>query len=133
MKRFFLILVFFLSSCAMEQEEGLSGRYTGIQHFGIGQVDSPIVIVIRQTGNTLTGTVTPPFTSEMIPFENGLIQGATIRFDRKSSGITFRYEAAINPGQFTLQGGFEPLGCINPGSGEPCWSDSDGSFNATKN
>ncbi len=133
MKRTFLsfLLVLTFLGCT-DKEDGWNGRFTGTQRFGIGQVDSPITIVIERNGDKISGSVTPPFSNVPAPFQNGQIQGSTIRFDRKEGDITFRYEAILNPVDDSLQGGFQPLGCTNPQSGEPCQTDSNGSFNASK-
>jgi hypothetical protein len=111
-----------------QDEEGISGTYAGTQRFGIGQVSSPIVVEIRQEGNVISGRVLPPFASELVPYINGEVRGTTIRFDRKEGNITYRYEGTLRSP--LLEGEFGPLGCIDPGSGEPCLTDSSGSFSA---
>ena len=114
------------NGCA--DNEGINGSYAGTQTFGIGQVSSPIIIEIRQEGNVISGRVLPPFASVPVAYVNGEIRGSTIRFDRKEAEISYRYEATLQSG--LVQGGFGPLGCINPSSGEPCLTDSSGSFTA---
>ena len=127
-----IILAALLFLSCTDKEDGLNGRFNGSQRFGIGQVNSPITIVIERNGDRITGSVTPPFQTETVPFQNGSVQGNTIQFDRKEGDITFRYEAVLNPADNSLQGSFQPLGCLNPESGEPCQTDSDGSFNVRK-
>ena len=126
---FFAILIFM---ACMDKEQGLTGRYTGNQSSGIGQVESPITITIEQNGDTIIGSVTPPFSTELVPFENAKINGTSVQFDRKEGQITFRYLAVFNPAESSLQGEYQPLGCLDPDSGEPCQTDSEGSFRAEK-
>jgi hypothetical protein len=83
----FVILIFM--ACT-DKEQGLSGRYTGNQSSGIGQADSPITIVIDQNGDKITGSVTPPFSNDLVPFQNAKINGTTLQFYRKEGRITFR-------------------------------------------
>ena len=113
--------------CHSNEDTGFQ-RFVGTQKFGIGQVSSQIVIVIKQQGSTITGGVTPPFSSVLESITNGEITGNTIRFDRRQGNITYRYAATLQA--IELQGSFGPLGCIQPSSGEPCPSDSNGSFRA---
>jgi hypothetical protein len=127
-----LFLAFLILMACTDKEKGLSGRYSGTQASGIGHVDSPITIVIEQNGDKITGSVTPPFSTDLIPFENGKLSGTTLQFDRKEGRITFRYLAVVNTAQSSLQGEFQPLGCLEPESGEPCQTDSEGSFRAEK-
>jgi hypothetical protein len=132
-----LFLVLCVFGCKSEQDQqGISGRYLGTQRFGIGQVSSPFLLILSQRGNIVTGQVTPPFSNDPVAIEGGEVNGTTVRFDRKVGNITYRYEATIQnsnamaPTQ--IGGGLSPLGCLNPSSGEPCLSDSNGSFTASK-
>jgi hypothetical protein len=139
MKRISLMLFFVLCAIGCKSEEdqqGISGRYVGTQRFGIGQASSSFVLILSQRGNSVTGQVTPPFSNDLVAIEGGEVSGTTVRFDRKVGNITYRYEATIQnsdamaPSQ--IGGGLSPLGCLNPSSGEPCLTDSNGSFNASK-
>jgi hypothetical protein len=127
----YLLIPLLLAAC-MDHSENITGRFTGTQQFGIGQVDSPIVLELQQNGQTITGTVTPPFSGEAVPIVNGRLEGSILYFDRKEGEITYRYQATLNTGRSTVQGSFQPVGCIDPESGEPCQTDSDGSFTAEK-
>lgn len=140
MKRFrlvFLLIMISAFACKSEQDgQSISGRYVGTQQFGIGQVSSPFVLILSQRGNAVTGQVTPPFSNDLADIQGGEVTGSTVRFDRKVGNITYRYEATIQNSNAMMRsqigGGLSPLGCINPGSGEPCLSDSNGSFTAEK-
>lgn len=125
-----LVLAFGILSCGKETEEGITGRYIGTQNFGIGQIGSAIVIQLLQQGATLTGAVTPPFQSDVAPISMGEIAGSQVRFNAVHGGFTFHYEGMLQGTKLT--GNFEPLGCFNPGSGETCPTDSNGTFTATK-
>ena len=92
-----------------------------------------MILDLRQNGNGITGSVTPPFSTELVGIVNGRIEGSTVHFDRKEGEITYRYQATLSAERSILQGGFQPLGCIDPESGEPCQTDSDGSFTAERN
>ena len=132
----FLILCAFGCKSEEDHQQGVSGRYVGTQRFGIGQASSPFILILSQRGNTITGQVTPPFSNDLVVIESGEVSGTTVRFDRKVGNITYRYEATIQnsdamaPAQ--IGGGLSPLGCLNPSSGEPCLTDSNGSFTASK-
>lgn len=127
-----LVVALLIFMACTDKEQSLTGRYSGVQSSGIGQVDSPMTIVINQSGDKITGSVTPPFSSDLAPFENAKINGSTIQFDRKEGDITFRYEGIFNQAESSLQGQYQPLGCMDPDSGEPCQTDSEGSFRAEK-
>src|SRR5688572_13524725 len=85
MKDFLAVALFSalaLFACSSEtRESGMSGRYVGTQNFGIAQITSPIVIQIRQSGLSLTGTVTPPFQEDMMVIFNGRLDGTLFTFD----------------------------------------------------
>jgi hypothetical protein len=132
MRILFLFYVILIFMACTDKEQRLTGRYTGNQTSGIGQVDSPITIVIEQNSDTIKGSVTPPFSNDLVPFENAKINGTSVQFDRKEGQITFRYLAVFNPAESSLQGEYQPLGCMDPDSGEPCQTDSEGSFRAEK-
>jgi hypothetical protein len=140
MKRFckiLLIMILPLLCCKSEQDQqGISGRYAGTQRFGIAQASSPFILIISQRGNTLTGQVTPPFSNDLVAIESGQVSGTTVRFDRKVGNVTYRYEGTVQNlnamAGTQISGGLSPLGCINPSSGEPCLTDSSGSFTAEK-
>lgn len=117
----------FLSCSSEKQSEGISGRYIGTQNFGIGQVPSAMTLVIRQQGTALNGTVTPPFRADGVVLVNGSMEGNSIRFDAVYANITFHYEGVAQGTR--LQGSFQPLGCVMSSSGQPCVTDSDGTFN----
>ncbi|PWT92123.1 MAG: hypothetical protein C5B54_04065 [Acidobacteria bacterium] len=126
-----------VNGCKSENDQqGITGRYVGTQQFGIGQVTSAFALVITQKGNVISGTVTPPFSGDLVQITNGQINGTTVRFDRKVGSVTYHYEATFQAQdamqKSKISGGLSPLGCLNPGSGEPCLSDSSGSFTATK-
>jgi hypothetical protein len=134
MKRLILALILTaaaLSGCSSEDEEpGISGRYVGTQNFGIGQISSAIVIQIRQRNTVITGTVTPPFRMDPVTIFNGKLDGMTFQFDARHDGTTFRYTGVVRDNQ--MQGNYDPLGCVDASSGQPCQTDSDGSFNTQK-
>ena len=117
-----------------EEDEFASGIYEGVQVFGIGQISSPMTIDVKQNGNAVSGSITPPFQDKLENISNGRLDGSTIQFDRRETSITYRYVGTINRNGFntTITGGFEPLGCSDPGSGELCQTDSNGSFTVTK-
>ena len=118
-------------SCSSEKaSEGISGRYTGTQNFGIGQVPSPMMMTIHQQSSVLSGSVTPPFRTDFVEMRDGRIEGNSIRFDVNYQQITFHYEGIVQDGQ--LQGNFQPLGCVLPSSGQQCVTDSDGTFTLQK-
>ena len=117
-----------LNACSTEDEADISGRYAGLQRFGIGQVDSAFVLVLSRQGNVLKGSVTPPFASRLENLTKGEVMGNIVRFERKEGSITYLYEGTIRGGM--AQGSFGPLGCIHPASGEACLTDSDGTFTA---
>jgi hypothetical protein len=132
MKTVFILFAAFLMIGCVDKDDTVSGRFIGTQKFGIGQVDSPITIEIHQEGNNITGSITPPFSNQQVSFKNGLLQGTTVQFDRTEGNITFHYEIVLSPAKTTLQGNFQPIGCIDPQSGESCQTDSNGSFTAEK-
>jgi hypothetical protein len=122
-----------LNGCG-EEDEFVSGTYSGTQVFGIGQISSAITIDLKQDGNAVNGSVTPPFQDKLEPITMGRLDGTNIQFDRKESNITYRYVGSITRNGFntTISGGFGPLGCSDPASGEPCQTDSNGSFTVVK-
>lgn len=130
---FLMAGVLTLSSCG-EEDEFATGTYSGVQVFGIGQVSSPIIIDLQQNGNNISGSVTPPFQDKLESISDGRLEGTTIQFDRKEADITYRYSGLIsrNGMNLVITGGFGPLGCSDPSSGEPCQTDSNGSFTVTK-
>jgi hypothetical protein len=121
-----ILPLLFFAGCHTDDNQ--FDRFVGTQKFGIGQVSSQIVIVLNQDGTTLSGGVTPPGSAIVEPISNGTITGTDVQFDRRADTITFRYNATLNGGE--LRGTFGPLGCIQPSSGEPCLTDSNGSFTA---
>jgi hypothetical protein len=129
------IVSFSILACSSEDEaERLSGRFVGTQNFGIGQVTSPFAVDLIQNGESVTGSVTPPFSIQMVPIINGSLRGSTLKFDRKEGSVTYRYQATVNREssmRINLTGSIDPVGCIEPSSGEPCLTDSDGNFNAS--
>ena len=130
MKGLILLLAFiWLTGCRAEDDSEFQ-RFVGTQKFGFGQVSSQIVIVMRQEGVVITGGVTPPGKSVIEPFTNGQMDGITVRFDRREGSITYRYQATLQDPQ--LRGNFDPLGCVVPSSGEPCLTDSNGSFTSVR-
>lgn len=138
--RFFLatLLLIAIAACSSEKDQGLNGTYVGSQNFGIGQVSSTIQIQLSQKGTALTGSVTPPFQTLHVPISNGSVSGSQFQFDAKQGDFTFRYEGILRTtsesgaSENILEGNFGPLGCINSTLGEPCPSDSNGTFTATK-
>jgi hypothetical protein len=128
-----LIVLVFLALGAMSCDQTvivITGNYAGTQNFGIGQVGSFFAISITQDGAIITGRVNLPFQTTTVPIMNGTASGSRFQFDVINNGTTFRY-AGTNQND-TLMGNFEPLGCLDPTSGQPCLSDSNGSFTATK-
>jgi hypothetical protein len=125
-----LVLAFGIISCSKETDEGITGRYIGTQNFGIAQAGSAIALQLSERGATLTGTVTPPFQGDVAAISMGEITGGQFRFNASYGGFTYHYEGTIQGTKLT--GSFEPLGCVNPGSGETCPTDSNGTFTATK-
>lgn len=106
-----------------------------MQNFGIGQISSAMAMELDQNGGLITGGITPPFSNEFVPITNGTIMDTRIRFDVQRMGdVTYRYTGSVRRIEMTLivQGEFQPLGCINPSSGELCQTDSNGSFTVTK-
>jgi hypothetical protein len=129
-----LFIAAFTFFACNEEDEFVSGTYAGTQVFGIGQVSSSMTIDLRQSGNSISGSVTPPFQEELKSIQNGKRDGDMIQFDRKEANITYRYSGSINRNGMhqVITGGFGPLGCIDSTSGEPCQTDSSGSFTVTK-
>lgn len=128
-----ILLVLTISGCG-EEDEFATGTYAGVQVFGIGQISSSMTIDVKQNGNAISGSITPPFQDKLENITNGRLDGSTIQFDRRESSITYRYVGTINRNGLntTITGGFEPLGCSDPSSGELCQTDSNGSFTVTK-
>lgn len=133
--RFGLLIVMALavSGCG-EEDEFATGKYEGVQVFGIAQISSPMTIDVKQNGNAVSGSITPPFQDKLENITNGRLDGSSIQFDRKEFSVTYRYVGVINRDGLntTITGGFEPLGCSDPTSGELCQTDSNGSFTVTK-
>ena len=126
-----LIGALVLVSCSSDKRTaGISGNYMGTQNFGIGQAPSAMLLSVRQQGASITGAVTPPFQTGTVSLLNGSVQGSSLRFDAIHGNLTFHYDAVIQGQQ--IQGSFEPLGCVMPGSGQPCVTDSDGTFTVQK-
>lgn len=118
-------------SCSSEKaSQGFSGHYVGTQNFGIGQVSSAMSLTLRQSGNTFTGMVTPPFQSTEVSIINGRAEGNGIRFEAAYGNLTYHYEGVVQGS--SVQGNFQPLGCVMQSSGQPCVTDSNGTFNLTK-
>ena len=129
----FVIVLLFLVLGALSCDQTvivITGNYGGTQNFGIGQVGSFFAISITQNGAIITGRVNLPFQTSTVPIMNGTTSGSQFKFDAINNGTTFRYAGTIQ--NDTMMGNFEPLGCIDPTSGQPCLTDSNGSFTATK-
>ncbi len=130
----FLVALFGLFACRGDGDE-LTGNYEGEQRFGIGQVVSEFRLELHQDGNRIAGRVTPPFQQTMLEFTNGVADGRTFQFDIRFSGHTYRYSGNYSPGDdaqvSSMTGYLQPLGCIDPNAGEPCLTDSNGSFTAS--
>lgn len=131
--RIWVALFFLPLFLGCEDKPGLTGHYTGTQTLGIGGVSSPITIVLDRSGDSVTGSVTPPFSTELVPIENGHVSGANgILFERKEGPVIFIYLAIFNPSDSTLRGTFRRRGCGPLPPDEPCPPDSRGLFSATE-
>ncbi|HET6266458.1 MAG TPA: hypothetical protein VFG11_01985 [Acidobacteriota bacterium] len=128
-----LIVLLLMSLAAVSCDQTvivITGNYAGTQNFGIGQVGSFFAISITQDSAVITGRVNLPFQTTTVPIMNGTMSGNRFQFDAVNNGTTFRYSGTSQ--NDTLMGNFEPLGCVVPSSGQPCLTDSNGTFTATK-
>ena len=131
--RILLALFFLPLFIGCEDKPGMSGDYTGTQTFGIGGVTSPITIVLNRSGDSVTGSVTPPFSSELVTIENGRVSSPNfISFERKEGAVIFIYRAFFDPSESALRGTYTPRGCGPFHPGEPCPTDSRGIFTASE-
>lgn len=123
-----------MSGCGEQNNDFASGTYAGVQVFGIGQISSAMILNLQQSGNSVSGSITPPFSDKLEAISNGVLNGDNVQFDRKESNITYRYSGALNRTNTNtvIIGGFAPLGCLDTSSGEPCQTDSNGSFTVSK-
>jgi hypothetical protein len=123
-----------MNGCGDEDTDFATGTYVGVQVFGIGQISSPMTLQLQHNDKTVNGSVTPPFKDTLEAISNSTLNGDTIQFDRKESSITYRYSGTFNRNgvNTVITGGFAPLGCLDPSSGEPCQTDSNGSFTVSK-
>jgi hypothetical protein len=74
------VLAFFLSALCLLAAD-VAGKWTGTLRFEGVDNSAPAVLILKQEGNTVTGTGGPD-ESQQHPFENGKIEGNNIHLER---------------------------------------------------
>ena len=98
---FFLLLALVLTAAAADVTGNWSGTVTPLADDGKPQNGEPALLILKQSGETLTGTGGPD-QDQQLPLQNGKVVGNTITGEVKDDdGSTFKLNLKVDGDHIT--------------------------------
>jgi hypothetical protein len=103
MRTLLCLLVLAFSGVAIADDVSVTGKWSGsfdISHANGETENSTAILVLKQTGTEITGTVGPDV-DKQLPIQKGKIEGAKITLEADNQGRTIKFALVLSGDHLT--------------------------------